>query len=300
MLTHVEDFLAHLEHERGLSPHTVSCYARDLGKFAGYLEKIGLGEASRVEREDLSGFVGELVERGLAPSSVERTLSAVKTYLKFLWGEGFLRSDPTREVQAPQKWARLPKSLTVRQVAALLGAAHRRLKLSLRDRAVLELLYATGARASECCQVKLEDVNFTVGYVRLFGKGGKERIVPLGRPAAMALRKYLDRARLRLLKSDDPGYLFLTKGGRKMSRQDLWRLVKKYARLAGVSTTTSPHTLRHSFATHLVQGGANLRAVQELLDHADISTTEVYTHVDEARLKKVYLRFHPRARRKTG
>ncbi len=232
--------------------------------------------------------------RGLASHSLSRALVAIRMFFRFLTQEGYLRRDVTEVMESPRLWAILPQVLSVAEVESLLARPEVRKPLGLRDRAVLELLYASGLRAEELTRIKASDLNLDSAYVRCLGKGSKERIVPFGKKAAQALSLYIERARPLFVKGLDPGYLFLSRRGKPFTRQWLWRLVKRYVREAGIAKEVGPHTLRHSFATHLLSRGADLRVVQEMLGHANITTTQVYTHVDRERLKEVHRRFHPR------
>ncbi|MEA3368414.1 MAG: site-specific tyrosine recombinase XerD, partial [Planctomycetota bacterium] len=291
----VDAFLDYLTIECGLSINTLQAYQRDLGRLAAFL---GIEDGQgwdTVTGDQVIAFLMAEKGRGCAVPTVSRALVAARMFFRYLSAEGLVPRDPTEHLESPRLWQTLPEVLDRRAVDRLLSApdpAHDR--LPRRDRAVLEFLYATGARASETADLTLDSVNPEGGYVHCIGKGRKERIVPIGRRALEALDVYLAEERPRLQRRGDP-HLFLTHSGRRLGRETIWRLVKKYARRAGVSRRVSPHTLRHSFATHLLEGGADLRAVQEMLGHVDISTTQVYTHVDPSRLKAIHRKFHPRA-----
>jgi len=284
-------FLAYLTTECGLAANTIAAYRHDILK---WLEFIG-GDPSKAGSEDVEAFLKHEKKRGLEVTSISRELVAVKMFYRFLASEGMASDAATAAVQAPKAWRRLPGFLTVAEVNKLLSAPAGDDPLAVRDRAMLETFYAAGARVAEVAAVKIDDVKLDLGMVLLFGKGSKERVVPLGRPAVAAIREYLFAARPRLASPESPDALFLGARGRRLSRIHIWRIVKKYARLAGIAKNVHPHTLRHSFATHLLEGGADLRTVQEMLGHASISTTQVYTHVDRGRLKAVHRKFHPRA-----
>ncbi|MCW8130470.1 MAG: site-specific tyrosine recombinase XerD [Planctomycetota bacterium] len=313
-------FLEHLTVERGLSPHTVHSYRRDLAYFAEFCRDEGLAAPRAIRDETIASFLGSLSgRRGLQAVSVARALAAVRVFLRFLVQEGVLPADPSASVDRPKLWRRLPKVLSQEQTASLVAAPTAAAyvpmdlreppapgeapaaakaswkRLPIRDRAILELLYASGLRVSELCGLTLDALDLETGVVRATGKGSKTRIVPVGQDAVHAIRRYLVHVRPKYTGSKDGNHLFLSKGRRPMTRQAVWALVKRHARKAGLNQKVSPHALRHSFATHLLEGGANLRAVQELLGHADISTTEIYTHVDAQRLLKVHQQFHPRA-----
>jgi len=291
----VEAFLDYLTIECGLSVNTLQAYQRDLDRLSAFLGIEDGGGWDAVTGDEIIAFVMAEKDRGCAAATVSRALVAARMFFRYLSAERLLSRDPTEHLQSPRLWQTLPEVLDRKAVDRLLAApdpSHDR--LPRRDRAVLEVLYATGARASETADLTLDSVNREGGYVHCIGKGRKERIVPVGRRALEALDVYLAEERPRLDRRGDE-HLFLTHSGRRLGRETIWRLVKKYARRAGVSPRVSPHTLRHSFATHLLEGGADLRAVQEMLGHVDISTTQVYTHVDPSRLKAIHRKFHPRA-----
>ena len=291
----IEAFLDYLTVECGLSINTLQAYQRDLERFAAFL-----GPESDWERVEPDRIIDFLVAekkapRNLAMASVSRALVAIRMFFRFLSGEGIIKRDPTEHLESPRLWQNLPEVLDRKAVDRLLAVPNAQDdRWPLRDRAVLEMLYATGARASEVADLTLESVNREIGYIRALGKGRKERIVPVGRRALEALEAYLAGERPGLDRRQDP-HLFLTHSGRRMGRETLWRLVKKYVVRAGISLRVSPHTLRHSFATHLLEGGADLRCVQEMLGHVDIGTTQIYTHVDQNRLKAIHRKYHPRA-----
>jgi len=290
----VRAFLEYLVVECGLAENSIQAYRRDLRHFCAYLatrRKPGLGS---VKAQDIVGFLTREKARGLSANSVSRELVAVRMLFKFLAVEGRVAKNVASTLESPHLWRRLPDVLDVGDVEALLAAPSPAEPLGLRDRALLEVMYATGARVSEAAGLKLEWVNFDFRFLRCFGKGSKERIVPIGRRAVEALRAYLERARPRLDRRGSP-FLFLSKSGRRLRRENIWARVRKHARAAGLRKKVSPHTLRHSFATHLLQGGADLRSVQEMLGHANIATTQIYTHVDKDRLKAVHKKYHPRA-----
>lgn len=288
----LEGFLAYLRAECGLAGNTLSAYRRDVSKFLAFL---GQSPPDEVDAARVEKFLLEEKHRGLKPSSIARALASIRMFYRFLASEGLASDAFTAQLESPRVWKRLPNFLTVAEVTKLLKSPKGRAPLVVRDRAMLEMFYAAGARVAEVARVKTSDVKLDLGLVLLFGKGSKERVVPLGRPAVAAITKYLESARPELAgpRSDDT--LFLGIRGEPLSRIHIWRLVKKYALLAGINKNVHPHTLRHSFATHLLEGGADLRTVQEMLGHASISTTQIYTHVDRNRLKSVHHRFHPRA-----
>jgi integrase/recombinase XerD len=308
----IETFLDYLTVECGLSVNTLEAYERDLERFSAFVRADSSGPSrasgssddwNAVRAEQVVDFMVAEKSRGQAVTSISRALVAIRMFFRFASGEGLIGRDVTEHLESPRIWQNLPEVLDRRAVDRLLTAPSADLdRWPLRDRAILEMLYATGARASEVADLTVQSVNREVGYVLAVGKGRKERIVPVGRRALEALGAYLAEERPAL---DRPGtgpdfgrgekYLFLTHSGRRMGRETLWRLVKKYIARAGLSPRASPHTLRHSFATHLLEGGADLRAVQEMLGHVDIGTTQLYTHVDPSRLKAIHRKYHPRA-----
>lgn len=294
MRSHITAFLNYAQVERGLAANTVAAYGRDLEKFASHCHdrKLALG---RVERSQVVDFLGQLYRQGLDSRSVARCLVAVRNFFRFLRQENVIRHDPTEHIESPRVWKRLPKFLTQNEVERLLAAPDTRGLMGLRGQAMLEVLYATGLRVSELVQLKVSDLQLEAGYLRCLGKGNKERLVPLGRKATAALEAYLRDGRPRLAKRRASAHLFLSQRGQGMTRQNFWHLLTGYARAAGLRGPLSPHVLRHSFATHLLERGADLRAVQVLLGHADISTTQIYTHVAQERLKQIYRTHHPRA-----
>jgi len=289
----VKRFLDHLFIECGLSGATVTAYQRDLTEFWDQLVERDV-DAADISMEDVQAHLIALQRRGLVVSSIARHLAAIKVFLRYLHAERVLRRDLATLIEAPKKWRTIPGTVGQNQVEALLGAPDPADELYLRDRALLELLYATGMRVSEIVELSVDQINLELGYVRCLGKGRKERIIPVGRYAIEAVEMYLDVLRPRLLADGHYKALFLSRTGRSLDRTNMWRLVRKYATLAGIDGDLSPHTLRHCFATHLLAGGADLRIVQELLGHADVTTTQIYTHVDELQLKHVHRQFHPR------
>ncbi len=285
-------YLTFLSVEKGLSSHTIEGYKGDIEDFLGYLKVLGLALPDAV-RDAFTGYLMHLAGRGLSPSTIRRRFSALRGLYAFMVEEGILSSDPMEGVDTPRLWATLPCVLDLREVERLLEAPPVHTPLGVRDRAMLELLYATGVRVSELVGLRLVDLDMVECLLRLRGKGGKERIVPVGQEALLWLGRYLN-VRRELDKRGSP-YLFLTTRGGPMSRQRFWQLVKSYAKAVGIEKAISPHTLRHSFATHLLERGADLRVVQELLGHADLSTTQIYTHVARSHIARVYKKSHPRA-----
>jgi len=291
---YVGAFLDYLKSECHLSANTVAAYGRDLRKLREWLK--GRSPQSLAIR-DLTEFAQHLRSRGLAPPSVARHLAALKMFFRYLQLEGLMQENPAELLASQKLWQRVPQVLTAPAVVKLLVAPNRQDPYWRRDRALLEMMYATGCRASEVSNLAVRDVHLDEKYCLARGKGDKQRIVPLGESAVAAVRDYLDseRGKLASLGSAPPEWLLLTRTGKRLRREAIWELVKKYGRRSGAPEDMSPHTLRHSFATHLLAGGADLRQVQELLGHASITTTQIYTHVDRSRLKKVHQQFHPRA-----
>jgi len=293
-------YLTGLIAERGLSANTVEGYRRDLAKLQAFLQGQGRTNAMSLERADVPRLLQFLRNQHLAPPSVARCLAACRGFYRFLLGEGMVHHDPFLNITVPATSRRLPKALAFADVQRLLDAPSRqetrkgRCPEALRDDAMLEVLYATGLRVSELVKLDLEAVNLPVGFLRTMGKGSKQRVVPLGAVAVRKLRRYLEGGRPPLLKTRTSNRLFVTRSGGGMTRQGFWKILRRYARTAGIQRPISPHMLRHSFATHLLERGADLRAVQMLLGHANISTTQIYTHVERERLKQLHKRHHPR------
>lgn len=296
----VEQYLSSLQSERGFSRNTIDGYRRDLGKLQEYLRTRGRADPARLSPADVPGLLGFLQGQGLGAASVARCLAAWRGFYRFLIIEGYHHHDPFLNVSIPKITKRLPKALSFADVERLLDApgkafgTERREPEALRNDAMLEVLYATGLRVSELLSLEVDAVNLAVGFLRAMGKGSKQRVVPLGEIAVLKLRRYLSRARPRLLKTRVSNRLFVTRSGKAMTRQGFWKLLRRYARVALIRRAISPHMLRHSFATHLLERGADLRVVQSLLGHADISTTQIYTHVERDRLKQLHQKHHPR------
>ena len=290
----IPGFLDYLAVECGLSDNTVAAYRSDLLKFAGFLREQYVFRLDRITTERILEYLQSLKEGGLNVNSIARNLAAIRMFFRFLWTEGHAPKDLTSTLQSPRLWRYIPDTLNESEVTELLTAPDTDTLLGTRDRALLEVLYATGARASEVSGLTLDGLNLDFGFVRCYGKGRKERLVPLGEPARDALAEYLDAARPALLGSRASDYVFVGRSSPHVTRCTVWRIVRKYTQQAGIAKKVSPHTLRHSFATHLLAHGADLRVVQMLLGHANITTTQIYTHVDRSRLKKVHKQFHPR------
>ena len=292
-VTYLPIYLDYLTVEKGLAKNSLASYATDLRRFGSFLAERKL-DLESTERLHIVKYFQSLRAAGISARSVARALAAIRGLFRFLVAERHIRNDPTENLENPKLWTTLPKSLQPSEVEALLAAPDRNTVDGLRDHAMLELLYATGLRVSELIHVKIEDVVMDAGFLRTFGKGSKERIVPFGDAARDAITHYMERGRPELDKHAD-AHLFLSRRGRPMSRQSFWMKIVRYARLAGIGSHISPHVLRHSFATHLLENGADLRSVQMMLGHSDISTTQIYTHVSKARLQRMYEQFHPRA-----
>ncbi len=286
-------FFDFLSVEKGLSANTVLSYSRDVQKLFRFFRKEKINWLKAGE-EDLVRFIHHQSRAGLSPRSMARVISSLKSFYRFLVLDGILKKNPAVDLSSPKTWLALPKFLTVKEVESLLRQPDEENVRGIRDKAMLELLYATGLRASELVSLKIKDLNMEDGFLLCLGKGGKERLVPIGESAVEAVRKYRDEARPQLLKKTSE-FLFVTQRGGAFTRQGFWKLLKGYARKAGLDLKISPHILRHSFATHLLERGADLRSVQLMLGHSQITTTQIYTHVSRKRLRRVYDKFHPRA-----
>lgn len=304
MQPQIEGFLAHLQLERGLSPTTIASYRDDLRLFTRFCRERGIAQPSRVRPMTIRVFLQWLVESKRSASTAARKLACLRGFFRFLVAQGLMPRNPTEFIQTPRLWRRLPQTLDESEVERMLAAipqtgqgtrANEAALLRVRDVALFELLYGAGLRVSEAASLELGQVNLDVGFLRCLGKGSKERVVPVGTFAAQAIRRYLDDARPKLLrKASTVSTLFVNRGGSRMTRQRIWQLARRYAMAGHVTKRIGPHTFRHSFATHLLSRGADLRTVQELLGHANISTTQRYTQVDRARLKAVHEQYHPR------
>jgi integrase/recombinase XerD len=291
----VQAFRHYVQAERGLAANTLLAYGRDLDRYAGWVAGGGLADYLAPSLRDLTHYLEFLRAEGLAPPSVARHLVSLKVFYRFLRLEERADAGAVELLNSPALWERIPQVLSPESMVKLLDAPLPLDRFYQRDRAILETMYATGGRASEVVGLQLDDVYLDAGFCKCFGKGGKQRIVPLGRPAVNALKVFFDGQRVKLTRTaPDAPWAFVSRGGKALTREMLWVLVKKYVKRAGVNARASPHTLRHSFATHLLAGGADLRTVQELLGHSNIRTTQQYTHVDRERLKAVHRQFHPR------
>ena len=290
----VLDFLAYLEFERGLSRNTLDAYRSDLFQFGRFLKERDLS-ALQAEPSDVSDFLTSLAERHASPATIHRKAACLRSFYRHLRRDGILESDPTAGLSAPRRGRKLPQVLTRGEVNRLLEQPRGTDPSALRDRALLELMYACGLRASEAVMLEVADVDIEEQVLRARGKGSKERLVPIGSRALQALRIYLERGRPALTKARVESHLFVNFRGGSLTRQGLYKIVRRHAESAGLADRMSPHTLRHTFATHLLAGGCDLRSVQEMLGHADVATTQLYTHLSSERLKDVYFRSHPRA-----
>ena len=290
----IRSYLQHLEVERGLARNTIAAYGSDLRHLEGFLAA-RKRTLRKVARGDVLEFARSLRIGGRSPRSVARALVSLRTFFRFLHAEGILERDPTRDVESPRAGRSLPRFLGLDDVERLLSAPDVATPLGGGDGAMLEILYATGTRVSELVSLSLKGLDLDVGYVVAHGKGSKERIVPIGARAVERTRTYLDEVRPTLVGAEPCPFLFVNRLGRRMTRQGFWKILKKYGLAAGIRSPLSPHVIRHSFATHLLEHGADLRSVQQMLGHADISTTQIYTHVNRERLRRIYREFHPRA-----
>ncbi|HBA26113.1 MAG TPA: site-specific tyrosine recombinase XerD [Nitrospinae bacterium] len=290
----VDEFVNYLTIEKGHSQNTIKSYKRDILKFVGFLKYETIDEFSRLDQKRIIDYLMYLRDMNLSSASVARHLVSIKVFYKFLNNEKIVSINPTENIESPRLLRRLPDFLTTEEVDKLL-VQPKNDNMGTRDIAMFEVLYATGLRVSELISLKINDINMERGYIITFGKGSKERVVPIGKSAQEKLKRYLEESRHFLLKGKGGDELFVNRFGGKMTRQGFWKIIKKYALLAGIKKNISPHTLRHSFATHLLERGADLRSVQQMLGHADISTTQIYTHVVRERLKEIYDKHHPRA-----
>jgi integrase/recombinase XerD len=290
----LDRFADFLTLEQGTSALTVEAYQRDIARLAEYARAKGVPAPTDLTSRVLREFVYHLKDVGLSPSSIRRNISAVRTYFRFLMADGAVTRDPSERLETPKRWRTLPDVLSTDEIERLLAAPNLDQPLAFRDRAMLELAYGAGLRVSEWISIGVKDVLYEDMLVRVFGKGSKERLVPIGRKAIGAVATYVRELRPKLEKGEGKGVLFLNAFGRPLSRMGAWKILRGHVDAAGITKAVSPHTLRHSFATHLLEGGADLRAVQEMLGHADISTTQIYTHVDREYLRQVHKQFHPR------
>jgi len=290
----IDSFLDYLSVERGLAKNTIVAYREDLNIYLDFMIKRGIDALSKVSKNDIIEFMLFQKDAGISPVSISRRLAAIRMFHRFLARERVLKNDPTTLIDSPKLWKKVPDTLSLNEVEALISQPDPRDFQGARDRAILETLYATGMRVSEATDLKVNNVNLDIGFLRCIGKGNKERVIPLGRKAIKSIKRYSEFSRPHFLKKKESEFLFLNRSGKKISRQSIWKLIKQYAKEAKIKKPIKVHTLRHSFATHLLERGADLRSVQEMLGHSSISTTQIYTHIDKERLKTVHKMFHPR------
>lgn len=290
----IEPFLNYLSVERGLANNTIIAYREDLNTYLAFIEKSRINTLSGIAKNNITNFMFDQKEKGIAVNSIARRLAAIRMFHRFLTRERVVKEDPSTLIDSPKLWKKVPETLSLNEVEELIAQPDTRKIQGLRDRAVLETLYATGMRVSEAVNLKKDNVNLDVGFLRCIGKGNKERVIPLGKKAIASIEKYLGVARPKFLKDKESEFLFVSRFGKKISRQSLWKIIKRYAKEARIKKPMKPHILRHSFATHLLERGADLRSVQEMLGHSNISTTQIYTHINKDRLKNVHKQFHPR------
>lgn len=289
----IQDFIEYLHTKKKTSENTEVSYRRDLVKFQKYLLKHGITEVDRVTEEDLKSFISELENQNLAPTTISRNIASLKAFFHFLFSRKRVPEDIAEDLKAPHIEKKTPEIMSVREVTKLLEQPGKDTPKEIRDKAMLELLYATGIRVTELISLKLSDLNMKMGFI-VCGEGARARAVPFGSKAKAALKNYLEHSRNSLLTDSDEDHLFLNCSGKPMSRQGFWKLVKYYSKKAGIRSDITPHTLRHSFAAHLIENGADLKSVQEMLGHSDISTTQIYATMNTSHIKKVYIKAHPR------
>jgi len=290
----LDRFYNYLAVERRLAANTLESYGRDLNKYLDFLESRSARTVITSTRHDLLSFLNHEKKLGLSSRSRARALSCIKTFFKFLVQDGILKRNPMQDVETPRQEKKLPDVLSLTEVEALINAPDTKTRLGLRDRALFELLYAAGPRVSELMSLTVNALNVEAGFILVMGKGSKERVIPVGEEALKWIKQYVLEARQKILRNRTSRYLFTNRSGARMSRQGFWKLIKKYCLQIGITRKISPHTVRHSFASHLLAGGADLRSVQTMLGHEDISTTQIYTHVEKERLKTTHDKYHPR------
>jgi len=295
MQRQINNYMNYLAVEKGLSKNTLESYRRDLEKFIAFVSKHQISKPEEVDRDALNLFIADLKIKGRATSTISRGIASIRSFFNFLLQEGLIDTNPTLELESPKLEKKLPRVLTTDEIDRLLAQPLAGDNNGLRDKAMLELLYATGIRVSELVSLNISDFDPRVGFLRCSGKGMKERIVPIGTLAINSVNEYVIRSRPRLLKSNGETALFVNQHGNRLTRQGFWKILKKYARKTNIQGEITPHTLRHSFATHLLENGADLRSVQEMLGHSDISTTQIYTQITRRKIREVYDQTHPRA-----
>ncbi len=291
----LDSFLAYITVEKGLSKNTLESYGRDVRKFLTFLEEGHIETVHEIKYENILDFLSSFKKQGFSDTTTVRTIVSIKQFFKYLLLEKIIKEDPTSQIHTPKMKKSIPGVISLEDVEKVLASPDENTPEGLRDLAMLEVLYATGIRVSELINLKLNEVNFEMGFVIVYGKGSKERIVPMGGQAQEKLKTYMQHSRSTLLKQKDCKELFVTRRGKGMTRQGFWKLIKNYALKANITKPISPHTLRHSFATHLLERGADLRTIQIMLGHSDISTTQIYTHVENERLKEIHKKYHPRS-----
>ena len=294
MYHHVDVYLNFLAVEKGVSLNTLEAYSRDLNRYVEFIEQAGIKDIREISSDDVISFLGNLKGDGLASSSTNRSLAAIRGFYRYLLTEKVVDENPVANIELARVWMHLPDTLSREEMNFLLKQPGTKTPLAVRDTAMLELLYATGIRVSEVVSLSMSNINWQAGYLIVVGKGSKERIVPIGRVAFDCLNRYVEGSRRKLSKERSVNTIFLNRSGTGLTRQGFWKIVKKYVRKAELQKKVYPHTFRHSFATHLLEGGADLRSVQVMLGHADISTTQIYTHVTRERLKEIHKKYHPR------
>jgi integrase/recombinase XerD len=291
----LDSFLAYITVEKGLSKNTLESYGRDVGKFLVFLEERGVKSVHEIKYENILDFLSIFKKQGFSDTTTVRTIVSIKQFFKYLLIEKIIKEDPSSQIQTPKMKKSIPGVISLEDVEKILSSPDEKTPEGVRDLAMLELLYATGIRVSELINLKQNEVNFEMGFIIVYGKGSKERIVPMGAEAQEKLKAYMEKSRPALLKQRECKELFVTRRGKGMSRQGFWKLIKGYALKSNIPKSISPHTLRHSFATHLLERGADLRTIQIMLGHSDISTTQIYTHVENERLKEIHKKYHPRS-----
>lgn len=290
----LDRYLNHLLIEKGAAGNTLEAYGRDLNRYASFLEQRGIDNPRFVVPETVVEFLVQIKGEGLSANSMNRALAALRGYYKFLLQEKVVDQSPLANIELAKVWMRLPDTVSKEEMNLILSQPGEETPKAQRDSAMLELLYATGLRVSELAGLTMNSINWQVGFLTVMGKGGKERVVPVGKTAYDCVRRYVDEARPKLIRSKTTDVLFLNRFGTSLTRQGLWKIIVHYAQKAGLKKNVHPHTFRHSFASHLLEGGADLRAVQVMLGHSDISTTQIYTHVTRERLKEIHRKYHPR------
>ena len=289
---YIQQFADYIRIERGLAANTIKSYSRDLLNFARFVDNGRLDSVLEATRLDIAEYLAHLRQRGLSSSTVDRKTDSIRSFYRFLTAERYITGDPTRLIESSRSWSKLPSVLSIEEVQLLLDQPDTSKPLGLRNKMILEVMYATGLRVSEIVELRITDINPDVGYIRCLGKGNKERVVPIGSEALAAVQEYVESGRPLLHPEDD--HLLVNYRGGKLTRDGVLKIIRKIAKSAGISKRISPHTLRHCFATHLLERGADLRSLQEMLGHADIATTQIYTHVNSKRLRNIHQKFHPR------